>query len=681
MSTQKEKTPPPADTKKATDPKTTPATAADPTKPVDPKAPAAAATDPKAAAGSPGSPKEAKAAVGSSPAAAKTAGAPGAPQLPKIVYVTIDMYDFKKPLEINSPRSLEAMSFLGVAQSDLKCKTEEDLKPLFNLQDKKEKEAFEACVLKHKKAYEHLKLKVSSKRAEIMKENELAEKKRKEHEEHKQKQLKLLEEEKKALMKHLEAEQKKKDEAEKKKKLEEAKKAGTTDKDKKPEKADAANKPDKSDAAKKQDPGSPKSPAATDKKDPKGTVPPPGAAGDKKDDKSPAAVGGDKKDTKPTAGDAKPAAGGALGGDKKDISQPGSPKLDPKSPQDKKGPIRPMASSALLTGVETHSLPSLKKKSKADKDKEEKKIFKLDDELKESSILQFLDKSAAHKERLDLSLHERTKKDLERDKLRMKELMKKTKKEILSMSQKRGLSAYKSHENLGNAKTRKIEYLYDLSRNPVELMKEKQQKEMESMMNYEIALQAMRKQREDFMENKHKFFKGEQQYKEVVFEYNKKILVREKQLKEMQRKIAEENKLYHVKRTKKANAFEMAKMVSKLESIDQKAKSMKEDREEYLESRKFMVQKLRKDLDEMKHGLLDAQTLEKKYAFLHDEHEFKRIMEEVKHERMELGKLILTKMVELICQPGVNENTVNLQTEQGQLLLQRDFQEMLVLNR
>lgn len=627
MSTQKEKTPPPAsDPKKAGDAKPAAAAdgkqapAADPKKAGDAKA--AGATDPKAAPAGPGSPKNGP--------------TPGAPGVPKVVFVTIDSFDFRKPQDINSPRSMEAMRFLGVAQSDLKCKTEEELKPLFNLQDKKEKEAYEACVAKHKKAYDHLKKKVSDKRAEIIKEHEAVDKKRKEQEEYKQKQLKMLDEEKKSLMKHLEAEQKKKDEAEKKKKLEEAKKAGG-DKDKKPE------------AGKKADPGSPKSPGPADKKDPK----------------SPGPAAGDKKEPKRTV----PVPGASP--DKKD---PGSPKTDTK---DTKGPLKPVASSALLTGVDTQSLPSLKKKkTKADKEKEDKKVLKLDDELRDSSILQFLDKSAAHKDRLDLSLHERTKKDLERDKLRMKELMKKTKKEILTMSEKRGLSAYKSHENLGNAKTRKIEYLYDLSRNPVELMKDRQQKEMEAMMNYEIGLQAMRKQRQDFMENKHKFYRGEQQYKEIVFEYNKKILVREKQLKEMQKKIAEENKLYHVQRIKKANDFERAKMVSKLESVDMRAKSMKEDREEYLETRKFMVQKLRKDLEEMKHGMMDAQALEKKYAFLHDDQEFKRMMEELKKERKELGSRFFDQDVRsVVSARGNRKNSKSpdrVGTATGQKLQARD---------
>lgn len=627
MSTQKEKTPPPAtDQKKAAD--TKPAAAADGKQPpaADPKkagdAKAAGSTDPKAAPVGPGSPKN-----------GPTSGALG---VPKVVFITIDTFDFRKPQDINSPRSMEAMRFLGVAQSDLKCTTEEELKPLFNLQDKKEKEAYEACVAKHKKAYDHLKKKVSDKRAEIIKEHEAADKKKKEQEEYKQKQLKMLDEEKKALLKHLEAEQKKKDETEKRKKLEEVKKAGG-DKDKKPE------------AGKKTEPGSPKN--APDKKDPKS----PGPA-DKKDPKSPGPGAGDKKEPKGTV-----PVPGTSPEKKESKADPGSPKSDPK---DAKGPIKPVASSALLTGIDTQPLPSLKKKkTKAEILKDDKKVLKLEDELRESSILQFLDKSAAHKDRLDLSLHERTKKDLERDKLRMKELMKKTKKEILTMSEKRGLSAYKSQENLGNAKTRKIEYLYDLSRNPVELMKDRQQKEMEAMMNYEIGLQAMRKQRQDFMENKHKFYRGEQQYKEIVFEYNKKILLREKQLKEMQKTIAEENKLYHVQRTKKANDFERAKMVSKLESVDMKAKSMKEDREEYLETRKFMVQKLRKDLEEMKHGMIDSQALEKKYAFLHDDQEFKRMMEELKKERKELGSRRLIKMSGLWCLPEATGETVSLLTE------------------
>ena len=273
-----------------------------------------------------------------------------------------------------------------------------------------------------------------------------------------------------------------------------------------------------------------------------------------------------------------------------------------------------------------------REKSAATHKSDGEKKLKLDEELKESSILVFLDKSAQHKELLDLDLKERTKRDLERDKQRMKELMKKQKTDLLEMAQKRTASAYKSHENLGNAKTRKIEYLYDLSRNPLQMMKERQQKEMEHMMNYEIALQLIKKQREDFQQDKHSFLKGEQQYKEIMFEYNKKILEREKQLREQQKKIDRENKEYHVQRTKKQNAFERERMITKLNIVDNKAKHLKEDRFDYMESRKFMVQKLKKDLEKMKVGLMHITEIEKKYAFLHNDKEFQSMMAEMKKE-------------------------------------------------
>lgn len=149
----------------------------------------------------------------------------------------------------------------------------------------------------------------------------------------------------------------------------------------------------------------------------------------------------------------------------------------------------------------------------------------------------------------------------------------------------------------------------------------------------------MKKQREDLLNNKHSFLKGEQQYKEVVFEYNKKILDRERHLRDLKKKIDNETKMYHVTRTRKANEFQRANMVNKLESINTKAKTMKEDRQDYLESRKFMVQKLKKDLDEMKAGMVSAQKIEQKYGFLHNDQEFQKMMGEVKKE-LHPGRLV-----------------------------------------
>jgi hypothetical protein len=164
--------------------------------------------------------------------------------------------------------------------------------------------------------------------------------------------------------------------------------------------------------------------------------------------------------------------------------------VDPKAVTDaKKVDLNASAVSASPDKKTTNGkLPTRELSAITHKSEQERRL-KLDQELKESSILMFLDKSVHHKELLDLDLKERTKKDLERDKVRMKELMKKQKEDLLELAQKRTASAYKSHEVLGNTKIRKIEHLYDLSRNPLQMMKEKQQKEMEQMMNHEIALQ------------------------------------------------------------------------------------------------------------------------------------------------------------------------------------------------
>lgn len=307
--------------------------------------------------------------------------------------VHIDNFDARKFQVINSPRSRAAMTELGIQDEDLKLKTEDDLRGMFNTEDDKEKKALQKCAEKHLLAHKNIVKKISERRKEIIETNTEAEKKLKEMQSMKNQQLKKLEEEKKAILKNLEMEKKKKEELEKKKKIElerDAKKSNKTDLDK----------------------------------------------------------------------------------STKDIER--AQKIRQQSPNASQ--IQARGQSAI-----TH---------KSDhKEKEPKLPLILDYELKDSSILGYLEKSVNHKDQLDLDLKERTKKDLKRDIHRMRELMKKQKTELLEMAQKRNASAYKNHEDLGNAKTRKIEYLYDLSRDPVALMKEKQQKEMEQMMNYEIALQ------------------------------------------------------------------------------------------------------------------------------------------------------------------------------------------------
>lgn len=299
--------------------------------------------------------------------------------------VHIDNFDAKKFQVVNSPRSRAAMKELGVQNEDLRLKTEDDLRAMFNTEDEKEKEALKKCLDRHLVAHKHLVKKISDRRKEMIETQNEADKKRKEQEELKKKQLKNLEEEKKAIIKKLEAEKKKKDDEEKKIKAKidkDVKKTGKVEKGKEKERVDKR-----------------------------------------------------------------------LAGSPNTSQVRGLSAVTVKSDQEKKPPLI------------------------------------LDRELKESSILGYLDKSVHHKDQLDIDLKERTKKDLQTDIQKMRNLMKKQKDELLELAKKRSASAYKNTEKLGNVKTRRIEYLFGLSRDPVTLLKEKQQKEMEHMMNFEMALQ------------------------------------------------------------------------------------------------------------------------------------------------------------------------------------------------
>lgn len=73
-------------------------------------------------------------------------------------------------------------------------------------------------------------------------------------------------------------------------------------------------------------------------------------------------------------------------------------------------------------------------------------------------------------------------------------------------------------------------------------------------------------------------------------------------------------------------------MINKLNFIDNRAKHLRDDRQDYMESRKFMVQKLKKDLEKMKAGLMHITEIEKKYAFLHNDQDFQIMMSEVRRE-------------------------------------------------
>lgn len=132
------------------------------------------------------------------------------------------------------------------------------------------------------------------------------------------------------------------------------------------------------------------------------------------------------------------------------------------------------------------------------------------------------------------------------------------------------------------------------------------------------------------LKNKTDFFRGETNLKEVQHEYNRKVIEREKHLKTMEKKIDENNKLSHVHRTRKQNVFELEQNANRLRFIDNKAAAAKNDRQEYFESRKVMMNALNQDIERFKSGKITFEEIEKKYAYLHDDNEFRAIVQATK---------------------------------------------------
>lgn len=471
------------------------------------------------------------------------------------------------------------MKQLAIEQKDLKLKSKEDLQGMFNLQDKDEKKAFEKCVEMTLLAHKNLIKKIKDRREEIIEEETELLNKQKKEEAKRIKQIKKLEAEKVEIMKKLEEEKKRAEEERKRQeKLQEDKK----------------------------------------KKEGKDT--------------------GSLRDSSAKKGD--------KGGSKADLkADPKAAKADPKADQKTVGKVDPK--SALKTDTKTDP-----KKVEIKDDKTKPTDLKKSDEnlgarlnsstMKEGSMeksqTSLRNSKLKGKEEKKKALKEMTMEELDMQMREQKIKMDTKQKELEYMQKSRNLSAYKSHEKIGNVKTRRIEYLFDLKKNPVEAMKERQQKEMENMMNYEMSLQLIKKQREDFIATKHMCLMDEQQFKETVLAYNMKVLEREKEIKGLQKKINNENKIYHLERTKKANKLEMDNKIKKIKEVEDRALHMKMDRNEYQISRHHMMQKLKKDLEAMKCGSLKIEDIEKKYHFLHNDKEFQTMMIEIKKEIRELDR-------------------------------------------
>lgn len=225
---------------------------------------------------------------------------------------------------------------------------------------------------------------------------------------------------------------------------------------------------------------------------------------------------------------------------------------------------------------------------------------------------------------LENGLTDRTMKDIKIQKEFMKASLKEKQKEIIELSSKKNNLITKSYDQVARKEVR--------IPSAIDEIKQKQMKDLESVIGFEMTLMSIKNIRDKRLEVKREVMQGEQKYKELNYDYNKKIVEREKQLRDLEKKLDEMNKLYTVARTKKANEVLKAQQVAKFEYTDTKARNRKAYMKDALESRKLMMQKLKKDLGEMKAGLISPKQLEKKYQYVHDEDLFEKEMSNLQKE-------------------------------------------------
>lgn len=193
-----------------------------------------------------------------------------------------------------------------------------------------------------------------------------------------------------------------------------------------------------------------------------------------------------------------------------------------------------------------------------------------------------------------------------------------------------------------NAQNQSIKYQFDLSKNKVSIMKEKQLKEMGHMMDYEINLQHIKERNEGLHRQKVKTLKSMENFKKQRFEKNMDLLKEQERRLKQQKFIDDSIKKENKQRMMMINERESAIRLQKLKEIEQKAITIKKSEYDYDQNRRYMVKQLVGDFKELKHGHVSIEDIKRQYAYLRDEEAFEKAMNEL-NKRRHMSRLIFKK--------------------------------------
>lgn len=192
-----------------------------------------------------------------------------------------------------------------------------------------------------------------------------------------------------------------------------------------------------------------------------------------------------------------------------------------------------------------------------------------------------------------------------------------------------------------SAKNNMIKQQLELSKSKAVLLKQKQLKEMNHMMDYEINLQQIKKRNEVMQKKKQEMLKSIESLKKQKFERNMNLLEEIDLKMGLQKKMDKETKLENKDRLMKMKERDELIKFQKIKDHEERAKMLKEYEWNFEQNRKYLIKQLLIDFSELKVGAMSAEEVKSRYSYLKDEASFEKAMAEL-NRRRQLSRIRLT---------------------------------------
>lgn len=193
------------------------------------------------------------------------------------------------------------------------------------------------------------------------------------------------------------------------------------------------------------------------------------------------------------------------------------------------------------------------------------------------------------------------------------------------------------------AKSNSIKQKLGLKKSKIELLKEKQLKEMDEMISFEMNLQRIKSTNQLRVQDKLQTLKESEKFKETRHQYHMEYLKELKAKWNLQKKAEQEERRDNVKRVHQTVEFEKKLKMKRIEDLERRAFFMKKSEENYNQNRKYMMKNLNEDFTNLKKGNLSVADIDRRYAFLKDNQTFNEEMNELNRRRASKCILISEK--------------------------------------